>query len=89
MTTESSQNQRPDAARPNGSASHESSAAAAAAAAATEATTETLLQTCLALRKCVLAFLDEDHTDDKVLRSLQGHVRVAMEVIGEALHRYG
>lgn len=44
---------------------------------------------CASLRIKVLAFLDEDHTDNKVLRSLQGHVRVAMEVIVEALRRYG
>lgn len=68
-----------DVAHPNGSVSHSSG---------TEMT-EPLLQTCLTLRRGVVTFLEEDHTDDKVLRSLQGHVRVAMEVIGEALHRYG
>lgn len=44
---------------------------------------------CKFLRTKVLAFLEEDHADNKPLRSLQGHVRVAMEVIVEALRRYG
>ena len=69
----------PDAAQPNYSASHSSRSE----------TTDTLLQICLSLRRGIATFLEEDHTDDKVLRNLQGHVRVAMDVIGEALHRYG
>jgi hypothetical protein len=54
-----------------------------------DASPQSLRQTSLELRSRIDNFLDEDHTDDKVLRSLQGHVRVAMEVIGEALQRYG
>lgn len=50
---------------------------------------DSLLQTCLALRCKVIAFLEINDIEDKELRTLQGHIRVAMEVIGEALHRYG
>ncbi len=48
-----------------------------------------LLQTCRNLRQRVMTFLGEDHTNEKTLRSLQGHVRVAIEVIEEAFSRYG
>ena len=68
-----------DASQTNGSVSHSSGSE----------TTETLLQICLTLRRGIVTFLEEDHTDDKVLRNLQGHVRVAMDVIREAFHRYG
>ncbi|KAF4120147.1 FAD synthetase [Geosmithia morbida] len=51
--------------------------------------TNSFPQTCWALRRKVLAFLEAENVEDKALRTLQGHIRVAMEVIGEALHRYG
>lgn len=54
-----------------------------------EQTPADLQSLCKSYRTKVLAFLEEDHTDDKVLRSLQGHVRVAMEVTVDALRRYG
>lgn len=51
--------------------------------------TESLLSICNALRSKILSFLEENHKDDKRLLSLQGHVRVAMQVTEEALRRYG
>lgn len=43
---------------------------------------------CYTLQRKVDTFLAES-TGDKAVRSAQGHTKVAMEVIGEALRRYG
>lgn len=55
----------------------------------THQTPVALQSICQSLRKKVIAFLEEDHADNKPLRGLQGHVRVAIEVIVDALRRYG
>lgn len=48
----------------------------------------TLPQVCFELQAKLDAFLDEE-TDDKVLQNVQNRVRVSMDVIREALRRYG
>lgn len=48
----------------------------------------TLPDICLELRSKIDAFLCEQ-IDDDVLRGVQSQVRVSMDVIGEALRRYG
>lgn len=48
----------------------------------------TLPEICFELRSKIDAFLAEQTSDD-VLRKVQNQVRVSMDVIGEALRRYG
>jgi hypothetical protein len=49
----------------------------------------TLPEICYALRRRVMAFLEEEQTSgDELLRNTQGQARVSMGVIEEALRRY-
>jgi FAD synthetase len=48
----------------------------------------TLPDICFEIRNKIDAFLCEE-TDDDVLRKVQNQVRVSIDVIGEALRRYG
>lgn len=48
----------------------------------------TLPEICYALRRRVMAFLEEEQTGDELLRNTQGQARVSMGVIEEALRRY-
>ena len=44
---------------------------------------------CYELRKKVLAFLDEKIEDDEGLQKVQRQVRISVDVIDDALRRYG
>jgi len=48
---------------------------------------QTLPEVCDVLRRKVTAFLEE-RTGDKMLRNVQGQVKISMAVIEEALSRY-
>jgi FAD synthetase len=48
----------------------------------------TLPEICFELRAKIDAFLCEQ-TDDEVLRGVQNQIRVSMDVVQEALRRYG
>ncbi|KAG6005769.1 hypothetical protein E4U21_007720 [Claviceps maximensis] len=65
-----------------------------AAPAATSVVVRPLPDICFALRRKVLAFLDQQHffaddDDDSTLRSAQTQTRASIDVVEEALRRYG
>jgi len=67
-------------------------ATATATATATSAVARPLPDICFTLRRKVLAFLDQQQffaDDDGILRRAQTQTRASIEVVEEALRRYG